>query len=450
MTAEIGILNRQGVALAADSAVTIGIQGKQKVLNSANKLFNLVKGLPVGLMVYGRGDFLGIPWEIIVNEYRKNFDSNSKMKKLEDYSESFINELNNIKFKSNSSYRGYVDNLLATSLAEISEETKRVLMKKYPNIEVKPTMVLKEFSEILIIRINKISNLDFAKGFTDDDIEKILNDSINIEICNENFERLFNFKDCEQDEIIEIDKLAYSIIEDIKQLNALTQTKDIFFDYSGIVITGFGEDELFPVLYEYYIEGIINDKLKYKLNKVTEINSEHIEGKSSSEIIPFAQQEMVHAVLTGIDPSLENLIFENLQEIIKTTLVTVNNEFKCENCEKKALHLVNVNNQIQVEFNNLISFINNIRRDYFVNPILEMVDLLPKDELATMAETLVNITSFKRKITMDTETVGGPIDVAVISKSEGFIWIKRKYYFKPELNRDYFLNKGADYGKDCL
>lgn len=62
MTAEIGILNRQGVALAADSAVTLGLNGKQKVLNSANKLFNLIKGHPVGLMVYGNGNFLGIPW----------------------------------------------------------------------------------------------------------------------------------------------------------------------------------------------------------------------------------------------------------------------------------------------------------------------------------------------------------------------------------------------------
>ena len=33
-----------------------------------------------------------------------------------------------------------------------------------------------------------------------------------------------------------------------------------------------------------------------------------------------------------------------------------------------------------------------------------------------MAESLVNLTSFKRRVTMDAETVGGPIDVAVISK----------------------------------
>ena len=51
-----------------------------------------------------------------------------------------------------------------------------------------------------------------------------------------------------------------------------------------------------------------------------------------------------------------------------------------------------------------------------------------------MAETLVNLTSFKQKISDELETVGGPIDVAVISKGEGFVWIKRKYYFEKEIN----------------
>jgi hypothetical protein len=36
--------------------------------------------------------------------------------------------------------------------------------------------------------------------------------------------------------------------------------------------------------------------------------------------------------------------------------------------------------------------------------------------------------------------VGGPIDVAVISKGDGFVWIKRKHYFKPELNPGFFAN----------
>ena len=53
------------------------------------------------------------------------------------------------------------------------------------------------------------------------------------------------------------------------------------------------------------------------------------------------------------------------------------------------------------------------RHEHFVRPILEIVALLPKDELAELAWSLVSITSLKRKISMDAETVGGPIDVDV-------------------------------------
>lgn len=73
----------------------------------------------------------------------------------------------------------------------------------------------------------------------------------------------------------------------------------------------------------------------------------------------------------------------------------------------------------------------------YVSPVLRAVMVLPKDELAEMAESLVNLTSFKRRVSMDLETVGGAIDVAVISKGDGFVWIKRKHYFDPKLNQRY-------------
>jgi hypothetical protein len=41
---------------------------------------------------------------------------------------------------------------------------------------------------------------------------------------------------------------------------------------------------------------------------------------------------------------------------------------------------------------------------------------------------------------MKDDSVGGPIDVAVISKIDGFVWIKRKHYFDPALNHQFFSN----------
>lgn len=69
-----------------------------------------------------------------------------------------------------------------------------------------------------------------------------------------------------------------------------------------------------------------------------------------------------------------------------------------------------------------------------------MVALLPKDELPNLAESLVALTSLKRHVSHDAETVGGPIDVALISKSDGLAWIKRKHYFKLEWNPQLAIN----------
>lgn len=65
-----------------------------------------------------------------------------------------------------------------------------------------------------------------------------------------------------------------------------------------------------------------------------------------------------------------------------------------------------------------------------------------------MAETLIQLTNFKLKFSSkDLETVGGPIDVAVISKGDGFVWVKRKHYFEPELNYQFFKKKEQEYEK---
>jgi len=92
----------------------------------------------------------------------------------------------------------------------------------------------------------------------------------------------------------------------------------------------------------------------------------------------------------------------------------------------------------------------NYRRENYVDPIINVVASLPKAELAAMAESLVNLTSFKGKVSMEAETVGGPIDVAVISKGDGFIWINRKHYFARELNPPFFANyyRKEGYGKE--
>ena len=80
------------------------------------------------------------------------------------------------------------------------------------------------------------------------------------------------------------------------------------------------------------------------------------------------------------------------------------------------------------------------------------VEPLAVRELAHVASTLVGLGSFQKQMSRDRETVGGPVDVAVISKGDGFIWIDRKHYFDKELNSHFFRNyfeDEAEQGEDA-
>ncbi|MBI2929060.1 MAG: hypothetical protein HYY24_25635 [Verrucomicrobia bacterium] len=82
-------MNKSAVALAADSAVTIGSERGQKIFNTVNKLFTLSKHHPVAVMVYGRADLMGVPWETIIKIYRKQLGRRS-FPHLEGYADDFI------------------------------------------------------------------------------------------------------------------------------------------------------------------------------------------------------------------------------------------------------------------------------------------------------------------------------------------------------------------------
>jgi hypothetical protein len=86
------------------------------------------------------------------------------------------------------------------------------------------------------------------------------------------------------------------------------------------------------------------------------------------------------------------------------------------------------------------------KKTRYSDPVMQMVTSLPKDELGAMAESLVNLTKFKRRVSSAQETVGGPIDVAVITKGDGFVWVKRKHYFDRHLNPRYFNRLGSGGG----
>ena len=203
------------------------------------------------------------------------------------------------------------------------------------------------------------------------------------------------------------------------------------------MIAGFGEIDIYPRLKEFIMEGLIEDKLRFRSQRDVQIGA-----KTSASIIPFAQSEVVRSFMEGMDPDLEELldkfhdkVFANYPNILLNHIPNLTAAAKAKALKKTKAASKGVLKKFRAE-------IEKFRNERLINPIVSTVSILPKDELAAMAEALVSLTSFKRKFSLDAETVGGPIDVAVLSKGDGFVWIKRKHYFKAELNphflTDYF------------
>lgn len=92
MSAGICIMNKQAIALAADSAVTVG--DHVAIHNSANKLFSLSRLAPVGLIIYANAALMGVPVEIIVKQYKKQL-GNKTFSKLQEYVDDFIGYIEN-------------------------------------------------------------------------------------------------------------------------------------------------------------------------------------------------------------------------------------------------------------------------------------------------------------------------------------------------------------------
>ena len=84
MTAIVGILNRRGVAIAADSASTL----KKKIINTGNKMLRLSDKAPIAVIVVNNSSLVGIPWEVIIRWYRKE-SKQEKYGSMEKYISSF-------------------------------------------------------------------------------------------------------------------------------------------------------------------------------------------------------------------------------------------------------------------------------------------------------------------------------------------------------------------------
>jgi hypothetical protein len=426
MTAVVGILNKQAVAIAADSAVTIsGVNGK-KIFNRANKIFTLSKFHPVGVMIYNSASFMATPWETIIKIYRKNLGQ-KYFDTVKDYQEDFLRFLKSKSYYStNEEQESFFSYFTQTLIKEVIKES---LKDKKPTIS-NPTPSEKE--EILTVIESKIDN--YINQF-----------SGNLDCCDEfidySYEEFIKCKDIHINDVInqEFTSNGYDLSEvrknKIKELVFLyLKTKEVFTNYTGLIFTGFGENEIYPSLIPVNISFVVDGKLRFHIqeNQVAKISN-----LNQGIICPFAQTDVIDTILTGIDPKFEETFIQNFSTYFakynEAILNLLGDDHPEISAQIRGIDIQEIVNEYKIKNNET-------KNNDYIFPLLNAVNSLSKEDLSEMAESLIYLTYLKRRITFAEESVGGPVDVAIISKGDGFIWVKRKHYFKPELNQYFFQN----------
>jgi hypothetical protein len=391
--------------MTVEVAITVSIGGEKKVYNTGNKLFALSKYHPIGIMVYNNASFMKIDWEIIIKQYRHSQKKESRQTLLE-YADNFLEYIRNFNCISDDSQQELLGSSCYMVFSLIRNEFVNNLYTKFQNQEnIQPLQISRVLSATLKSIKNVQQSMEAASTFKLD-IDFILSHrKFIIEIMEKVFEN-YSLSNRQRENIIEI------FINHLQKGNIK--------NYTGIVIAGYGEKEIFPSLYNFHVYGRLGNSFIY-----TNENRANISISNSATILPFAQSEMVHSFMGGIDPEFEDTIVTQLKRVIDSISGVVGKSYK------------NTLEEINKEFE---KYIKDFKQNVYVNPIMGIVDSLQKTDLAEMAESLVNLTSFKRHVSKDTETVGGPTDVAVITKGDGFVWIKRKHYFDMKLNPHFLEN----------
>ena len=400
MTSEVIIKNKSGIVLAADSAVTIS-QGsiQQKVYNTANKLFSLSKEYPVGILVYNNAAINEIPVEIIIKEFRAQHGKNNyaTISKCSEAFKSFVEDF----VKSHTSM----------------DDKKKQFCSYYKEF-------LQYFSS-LIINAQNIEVCDIIKQ-QEASLESIITDRKLLRFNFDNLEKYYNFVKNDLD----IDKFNQTFgvkvtKDDIKKFFFLFM--NICYHYTGIAICGYGLSEIYPAISKMEIIGLIGDNFYI-------INDKNIVSSTSCGIGPLAQRDMMDTFLRGVSDSVLQQFQKMLNETVDKTLNEIQAVFKLPD-EIFLTLLDNIKKDIVANFG-LDDYINHVQ----ISPRLDALDNLSKEEMAELAEYLIKLQAISYKVSNNLEQVGGPIDVAIISKHDGFIWKQRKLYFPADLNFHFFEN----------
>lgn len=423
MTAIVGVLNKRGAVMAADSAVTVTNGDKTKIYNTATKIFRMSLDNPVGVMMFSSAEFIGTPWDVIFKLYRDTRGKQS-FNTLEEYAKNFVDFLSAENyFSSVKSQKDYFISELSKYYYKIRDEVLEDYQNEIDSMtedevnEIDGEEVLRSMLESKLKYVSELySEKCISPEFEDYTIENLRS------YGNDNFNELMK--------LFEEDHLPSDMRQQWEECFLAYIRSQLYYKGSGIVFVGYGGKDIYPSLLPIYISGAFDHRLRYYFDYDS---AQSVTTDDRAFICPFAQTDVMMTLMKGIDPILfeetDNLHEKSMQKVKDDIVEKLTEANVSQDVIDKVVE--SSLDKIQEEFQE--SVMEYIQEEY-IDGIIDAVDSFSIDDMANMGESLISVTNLQRHISSSDESVGGPIDVAVITRSEGFIWIKHKDWFRQDLN----------------
>ena len=421
MTAVIGLLNKKGAVVAADSAVTRSRrEGKdEKSTKNGNKMLRLsdkVPGVVTSVMVTGNACFLDHPWDVIIRHYRK-LRGKTAFKTLEENIDDFISFLSKDEniWKDGNDHK-YISKTIQEILKNIPSRVYEDAKKRNQNGELlHPEEYENQILNYLIyekydwnekrkgLLFEDYSIKEFIK-YAEKDLEDILDSQIYSK--HDPWDKYCDAEILKKHKESFLQLVLYRLVAE-KDLNSTL-----------LVFTGFGKEENYPSLMVVKICGGIDRHPVYFRDAR---NSVKITDDCPAAICRFAQTDIIDSILNGLS-----------DEWMKS--------FKSELAHLKWWKFVENLAQTHEARNKLLVYGESCFDRMQEQIMRDLINLKEKNEkkwterlkgynledMAEFALNLIHLTAFHRLLTFQHEGVGGEIDRAILTKERGFEWVHRK------------------------
>jgi hypothetical protein len=398
MTAVLGIFNKECVVLAGDSAATYKSQDGLIIKHSANKIFPLTDRPPAAAMVYGASTFLGIPIELILQDFYSQ-KGQVAFETLEDCKNALLVHMQHYVAHGEPELHlihRFVQEIMETCLCEHAASSDESDEERFRQAVEKRS---KEWA--CLDRI--VSTAIEDEALPDLELEEIVGLAMRHYLATKHTAQL-------QVDETQIHLVSKHVLLMLSRLPTLSGT--------GIIVAGYGTTSLFAGYIEMLIEGAYHGKMRFVVkseNSVTHFRP--------AFVAVFAQSSAAEGFLLGIDAKLHRFFLSRVREMFLDFihLIVESIEQPQQESLRKALKGV-----FEESILHLKADLRNFQDREYTHASSQALTLLSQDDLAEIAEALISLTAIKKRISGQPEDVGGPVDITVLTKYGGFTWLKRK------------------------